>query len=359
MDHIQVLKRAWEITWHYRVLWIFGIIIALVTAGGSPNNPGDPGNRGDVPVQYEFHGEDWPFWRDFEPPEIPAEVFGVTIGVVIAIFAALVCFILLLSVAFAIARYVSETALIRMVDDYEGTGEKRRIRDGFRLGWSRSAWRLFLINLVINLPTAVVFIVLFLLPIALITFSAIALDRGSIAVAVGVVGIVAGVGLIFLAIFLAIVVGVALILLKHFFRRACVLENRGVFDAIRAGFGVVKRHLKDAVIMEIIMIGLGLAWALLMIPVTILLLILGIVVIAPLALVVGGLATFLGGPVMWILAAIFGIPLLILVMGAPLLFLNGLTEVFTSSTWTLTYRELRALEGMQVEPEALDTSDLD
>ena len=180
-----------------------------------------------------------------------------------------------------------------------------------------------------------------------------------IAIALGIVGIVAGVGLIFLAIFLAIVVGVVLALLKHFFRRTCVLENLGVFDAIRDGFDVVKRHLKDAVIMELIMIGLGLALALLMIPVAILLLILGIVVIAPVALVVGGLAAFLGGPVMWILAAIFGIPLLILVMGAPLLFLNGLIEVFKSSTWTLTYRELRALEGMQVEPAALDTPELD
>jgi hypothetical protein len=34
MDHIKVLKRAWEITWRYRVLWIFGIILA--SASGWP-----------------------------------------------------------------------------------------------------------------------------------------------------------------------------------------------------------------------------------------------------------------------------------------------------------------------------------
>ena len=40
-------------------------------------------------------------------------------------------------------------------------------------------------------------------------------------------------------------------------------------------------------------------------------------------------------------------------MSVPWLFLGGLMEVFKSSVWTLTYRELRALEGLEVEsPEA-------
>jgi len=29
MNHGKVLKRAWEILWRYRVLWIFGVIVAL------------------------------------------------------------------------------------------------------------------------------------------------------------------------------------------------------------------------------------------------------------------------------------------------------------------------------------------
>ena len=36
MDHAKVLKRAWEILWRYRVLWIFGVIVALTAAGASP-----------------------------------------------------------------------------------------------------------------------------------------------------------------------------------------------------------------------------------------------------------------------------------------------------------------------------------
>jgi hypothetical protein len=40
-------------------------------------------------------------------------------------------------------------------------------------------------------------------------------------------------------------------------------------------------------------------------------------------------------------------PLFILIMAAPLVFLGGLAEVFKSSVWTLTYRELHALEGLE------------
>jgi hypothetical protein len=40
MDHFKILKRAYGITWNYRVLWVFGILLALTTA--SPQGPGSP-----------------------------------------------------------------------------------------------------------------------------------------------------------------------------------------------------------------------------------------------------------------------------------------------------------------------------
>lgn len=46
-----------------------------------------------------------------------------------------------------------------------------------------------------------------------------------------------------------------------------------------------------------------------------------------------------------------GIIILLLVLVAPLAFLVGLREVFLSSMWPLTYRELRALESMEPELE--------
>ncbi len=353
MDHIKVLKRAWEITWRYRVLWIFGIILALTAGGGGGGNGpqatfgGNGGGNGNGNGGFPPPG-------DFSMPEIPPQV----VATLIAIGVALACVIVFLIVVATIVRYVAETALIRMVDDHEETGEQRSVRQGFRLGWSRTALRLFLIDLLIGLPVAVVFILLFLMPSALLLLSVLALATYS--TIAGVIGIIASIGLILLLVLLIIVVAAILSPLMQFFRRACALEEVGVIEAIRRGYDIVRRHLKDVALMWLIMVGLGLGWTIAMIPVMILLLITGIMLGGFPALLIGGLASLaFEGAVPWILAGAVGFPIFILVVAVPGLFLGGLMEVFKSSTWTLTYRELRALEGLETETETEEWSELD
>jgi len=342
MDHLKVLKRAWETTWRYRVLWVFGIIVALTTAGGVNRGP-----------QYSFSGEDFAPGREFRIGEIPAEVSSILIAIGIG----LACLIVILMIASVVARYVAETALIRMVDDHEETGEKRSVRQGFRLGWSRTALRLFLINLLIGLPTALAFILLFALALAPLLLWV------TESTAAGVIGTVTAIGLFFLVLFLAIVVSTVISLLKKFFWRACALEELGVIESIRQGYTVVRQHLKDVGIMWLIMVGLGIAWMIVKIPVVVLLLAVAVMLGGFPALLVGGLASLaFEGAVPWVLAAIVGIAIFALVVAVPGLFLGGLVEVFKSSVWTLTYREVRALESLETEQEqlpALDAPGLD
>jgi len=354
MDHIKVLKRAWHIVWNYRALWIFGIILALTTASGGYNGSGSSGGGGN-----RGGNGDFPPPGDFSVPEIPPQVVTTLIVAGIAVM----CVIVILIIASAIARYVSETALIRMVDHYEETGEKLGVRQGFRLGWSRTAWRLFLIGLLTGLPLVLAFLLLFVLTAGLAIPSAMAIDAHN--VVIGVIGIIAAVGIFFLGLFALILVSVALRLLMHFFRRACALEELGVIEAIRQGFGVVIRHWQDVLIMWLIMIGVSIGWAIallaitiLLFPVILLLIVVGGVLGGLPALLVWGLASlFFEGAVPWILAAVVGIPIFALVMAVPWLFLGGLMEVFKSSTWTLTYRELRALESLETEPGELPAPD--
>jgi len=345
MDHIKILKRAWETTWRYRALWVFGIILALTVGGGGGGgsgpqatfggNGGGNGNGGFPPPS------------DFSMPEISPQV----VGVLIAIGVALACVAVFLVIAATIARYVAETALIRMVDDHEETGEQRGVREGFRMGWSRTAFRLFLIKLLTGLPVAVVFIPLFLLALSPLLLW---VTKSTFA---GVIGTVATVGLFFLILFLAIIVSTVLSLLIKFFWRTCALEELGVIEAISQGFDVVRRHLGDVVIMWLIMVGvqIGLVIAMIagvivLLPVILLLIVVAAVLGGAPALLVGGLASlFFEGAVPWILGAVVGFPIFILVMAAPWLFLGGLIEVFKSSVWTLTYRELRALEDIGPE----------
>jgi hypothetical protein len=160
--------------------------------------------------------------------------------------------------------------------------------------------------------------------------------------AAGAVGTALTVGLGLLAILLAIVVAVILSVLKPFFRRVCVLEGLGVTEAIRQGYVMVRRDLKDVGLMWLITFGLRIGWGILMIPVVLLLLVVSGVLGGTLGLMVGGLTRLaFEGAAPWIAGGLVGIPIFILVMVLPLSLLGALFEVFLSSTWTLTYRELR------------------
>jgi len=360
MDHVTILKRAWNNIWRYRALWVFGIILALTTSSGrdavsSVRDGRDDRDRaiaefklpddfsvelGDG-IRQEIEELDRLFSREI-PPQVVSTVIAVVIG--------LLCVGVFLFVVGRIARYVAETSLIGMVDKHEETGKQQSIRQGFRMGWSRAAWRLFLIDLTVDVPVALAFMLLFALAAAPLLLWA---SRNT---GLGTVGTVSSIGLFFAVVFLAIVVGAALSLLKRFFRRACVLDGLGVAESMRRGWAMVRQNLRDVGLMWLIMIGVNLAWLMVMVPIGALLFGVGAVMGGGLALLAGKLAeSAFGGAASWILAGAVGIPIFLAVVVAPLAFLGGLQAVFQSSTWTLTYRELRALE--QLEPEQLTETD--
>jgi len=355
MDHTKVLKRAWEILKQYRVLWIFGLILALTTASsGSQATLRFSGD--DIPSEYQYQLPEngdarelrelfallvrWLSGGSWQPRLVPVVLF----------FAVLILVMFALIIIATIARYVSETSLIRMVDHYEETGEKLRFRQGWKLGWSRAAWRLFLIDLALFFPVffgVIIGLGLAALPLLMWT-------SGSDVM--GAVGTVASIGLFFLAIFVIIVAIALLTLLVRFFRRVCVLEKARVGDAFRQGYAMIRQNWKDVGIMWLITIGISFAWGLLMIPVVFLLLAAGALLGGIVALLVHGLAGLvMGNLVAWIVAAFVGIPVFFLVIAIPASFLSGLKEVYMSSTWTLTYRELHALGRLEplAEPVAL------
>jgi hypothetical protein len=327
MDHVKVLKRSWEILWRYRVLWVFGLILALTAGGGG----------GDQGMRWTYDGNDPDLSQWIHMPELPPNI----VANLIAVGLGLACVAIILTVARFVFHYIAQTALIRMVDDHEETGEKRGVRQGFRLGWSRTTLRVFVIDLLTRLPGMLALFLLFLLGLAV--FALIMLTQRTVVLMV--IGVVAAIGLGFLIILMAILVSLAASLLRQFFWRVCALEETGVIDSIRQGFSFVRQHLADAIVMWLIMVGLEIGWVIVMIPTVLFLLVIAAVFGGLPALLVGGLASLVfEETIAWVLAALVGLPIFIVVMAAPLVFLGALAEVFKSNVWTLTYRELRALE---------------
>jgi len=384
MDYGKVLKRSWHMVTRYRALWIFGIVLGLVTFSWEWALLGGDNDRGRVSqgiVITRMNGET--FWdalertwhrdiaaveqdianalRDLDQlfTEELGRRFVVDVMTVLAVLAA--AFVVMLIVN-KIARYVSEAALIRMVGEYEDTGERRGVWQGLRLGLSRTAWRLFLIDLVIDVPVILAFMLLFGLAFTPLVFGI----RGSAPATVIVGSLLTG-GLFVAGIALAVVAATLLSVLKRFFRQACALECLGVVASIRRGWAVVRRKPADVLVMWLIMLGLTLGWGvvialsfLVLFPLLILFIVLGGVAGALPAYLVFLLSSLVfEGALPVLLAAIVGLPIFILVMLAPWWCLGGLMEVFKSSAWTLTYRELRAVEDAQPDQvPAVDAASL-
>jgi hypothetical protein len=380
MKYSYVLKRAWQLVWRMRAMWLFGALLALTTVNGIywgyPTGREEwdwdrsrirvtedttiylPGEGliidftapGAVSIRAgdENLGELWEELREELREEFtiefPDEVWAVVIAVGVVLAG-----IVLVSL---LARYVSEAALIRMVDAAEETGERLGLRRGLRFGFSRTAWRLFLIDLLLFVVRALVLLVLLALALSplLLWFTRSTPAR--------VAGTVAAVGLFFLWFLGTLAVGAVLSLLVQVMRRACAVDGLGVRASIRRGLATVKGNLKQTLVVWLVWMGVRLAWMLAavpamvaILPVTLAFILAGALIGGVPSAVVGGLLTpFLEGPFPWIVGGVVGLPLFILVMITPMLFLGGLVEVYKSGVWTLTYRELRAAEAP--EPSA-------
>jgi hypothetical protein len=404
MNHKNVLVKAWRVLWGYKVLWLFGILLALTSVSAwmfilnndEENDPGYHGFQvnlipsqgieinfpklmsGDIPVNpdgdrilipgtrislpnftrhvdleiggvvtitrqngVEFELEGYQEWLDLPPQTRSTLLTLLTVVVVTGIS--------LLFVS-RVVYYVSDTALIRLVDEYDETGTRRSVWRGLRLGFSRPAWRFFLMDLLIDLPVIIGFMVLFTmagLPLFLWLTGNSYLNT---------FGTLVTVSLSILIGLLAIVTSILLRLLKLFFRRACALEDLGVIASLRRGFSVVKQHVKDVGLMWLVVAAIYIVWPMMLLPFVMLLIGFGITLGGSFALLAGGLITLVSGSAVlpWIIAALLGAITFILTLVAPLAFLGGLRTVYVSSAWTLTYRELRPMTT--VLPEAVPAS---
>jgi hypothetical protein len=362
MDPVKILKRAWHILWSYRALWVFGLILALAagsSTSSSNSNFRHQQNRGETtqvtPQSMQeairsFQGE---VHKLFEQGIPDINVTGRDLATFLWVIGAFVLVSFIIGVVVTIARYVSETAVIRMVDEYEASSNKMSVREGFRIGWSRTAWRLFLINLIVNLPAIALVLVLLIAGIGVY----FAWVNGTANFAA--FSTVATIVLAFITIFVVAILTIVLHLLRHFIWRISVLEDTGVRESLRRGLTMVVENWKNVGLMWLVMVGLRIVWAvasiiliIITIPVVILTAVVAVLISAlPFLLFFGIFSTFLGGMLPLIGGALFVAPLFFTIAFSPWLLLGSWQAVYTSTVWTLTYREIKALPAVATMEE--------
>jgi len=320
VSHIDLLKRAFHITWRFRALWVFGFFLALCggsgSGGGNFNFPGGGGEGGN--------------FEDFgNLPGLPT----LDENTVIAIIVGLICLMLLLALVSVVVQVVSRTALIGMVGQASETGAVT-LGDGWRLGWSSKAWRLFLVGLIIGVPVAIISLILILvglLPLLLL------ITGETAAMVIGVLLAIAGI--LFAILVLLLISAIVSPFMELAWRRT-TLDDQGVIASLGDTLGLIRRNLKDVFVVWLLMFGIGIGWAFV-----------ALIVVLPVALIaaviIGGIPALLVYLISqsFIGAAITGLPLALIVLILISSAGTGLYLVYQSAVWTLAYLEIQALDA--------------
>lgn len=320
MDYGKILARAFEITFKYRVLWLFGFLMALFGESSGGN--------------YNFGNWDGSVGRNFPStgrggdvlPTLPPD-FWQNLTLIIVLVC---CVIVVLAILSIVVRFLSRAALIGLVQELETNGTIPTIRRGFSIGADRF-WPQLGIAITINLPLMIITLVLILIAIAPILTAILPLinagkstpsELGTTAAAsiASSVVMICCAGLCLLIIYLVVQP------FYQFILRACIIGKRGVMDSIREGYRLVRENLGNVIILYLLIIGTSIGFALLMIPIALILI--GIPIGAGIAI---GFASQ-----SWQAALILGgclfIPLVLV-----LIFISGLFRVFESAIWTEGY----------------------
>lgn len=316
MDHTKILSRAWTIVRSNRALWLFGFLLALTSGGESGG-----GARGGP--SYTFNRQDLP------------QLSAVDWNLVIAVVAITILVVIALGVIMAVVRCVAATALIAGVDEIESTGARLTVRRGFRLGWSKSALRLFLVNLTLGFPLMLIFFFLFAAAASPLLFWAVSVPRE-----LRIIATLISIGLLLVVILLLIITAIAVSLVMPYIQRRVVLAKQGVIASIRQGAQLVRASLMDTGLMWLILAGISILWGFFMIPVAVV----ALAITGLIGLVPGGLLYLVSQS--WIAGLAVGVPLFLITFIPLISFIQGLFEAYVSSAWTLAYREVVARHAL-------------
>ncbi|MCD6301893.1 MAG: hypothetical protein J7M15_00015 [Anaerolineae bacterium] len=333
----RILSRAWQITWRHKILWIYGILLALCGAGTTSVSP-RPG------AQYTLNQSDLQFFqrRLPIPPWLPhgTTPFGnldlwnwrALAGSVALLVIILLFVFLVLAIARVIVHYTSLGALVHMVDETEET-DTTTFKAGLKGGW-RNLLKLLAIDILVGLASllaALVIVAIAVLGLAFAVGPAIALaNAGRIRVLAILWAILAGLGVLGIVSVLAIAVNAPITIIRQYSYRFSVLDRANVFDAIGHAYQLLRERSRSSVSVWLVMIGISLALGLLLAP---------LAMVIMMAIASGAWMTF-GRPTgSTFLGLIVAVPI-VLIVTVLVTLVTGIYNVFGSAVWTLAYREL-------------------
>jgi hypothetical protein len=304
----EILTRAWQITWKYKVLWIFGILASC--SQGSGGGGGGAGNSG-----FRSGPSDQSL-----PPELRRFAYQMENFVEWTldnwwIFIVIFLVVLLL---IAISVFLGTIGRIGLIKGSYNAEQEEPETLVFGELFSTSLpyfWRVFGLSFLIGLA-----FLLLLLPL------------------VGFGVLTAGIGFMCLLplICLLIPVGWVVSVIIEQANRAIVLEDLGIMDALRRAWEILRSNVGPLLIMSLILFGINF--------------VAGLVIALPILIVVFPtmFTFFMGGAASLSPLYVAGVCIFLYIPIS--LVAGGILNTFTQSSWTLTYMRLTGEEESTDSP---------
>jgi hypothetical protein len=313
VDYTGILKRAWQITWKYKILWLFGLFAGGMGGGGGGNGGGS-GNTGTG----SRTGGNVPGWT--------GQQFSDLVQRSLPLVVALILMLVVVGIVLWVISIAARGGIVHLVNEAE-EGRPVRAGDGWRVGfskWGRVFGILFLTGLPIFLLALVMVGLLFMFGLGGVLTAAGTQGNRALASGIGALGGMCCV--LFVFVIALIVLGVVLGIVAELATRYGVLKDMGVMDSLRAGWADL-RAKRGAFMMWLIQLGVSIAY--------------GIVVgiVAVLLILPGGIAFFAGAWPVGVLMIVFA--------GLILLVPAAAYGAFYHTVWTLFFRRMT---GMEVRP---------
>ena len=316
MDFGNILKRAWEIIWNHKILWLFGILASCGSGGGGGGNFGFSGSAsggdfGGLPpnIQRFFFN----FERAVERIR-PEQIFAIAAGIIVFAF--------VLAIVFFFLRTLGRVALIKGAYQAE-LGEKLSFSQLFNDS-KPYYWRALGLSLLLGILVLIV------------AFSGFVLFS-----IFGVITFGIGLLLIIPLICLLIPIAIGYGIFVEFANNALIIEDLGIGDALQRGWNVLRANLGNVAMMAfILIIGGGILSFLMFAPI--------FLAFAPMIanLIFDNGQSFQSALATTGILLIIAIPILVI--------LTGILRSYISSAWTLSYLDLadNTAEKAKIAPKA-------
>jgi hypothetical protein len=304
MDYGDILKRAWNVTWRYKILWLFGFFAGGAGYSGSSSSS----SRGTSTTSNPFTGTQWTAFQHTIAPFVGLIVVAVIVA-------------LLIGLAFIIVAVAARGGLIHLVNEAE-EGRSVRAGDGWRVGFKKW-WKVFGVGFLAGLPVLVLGAIISVF----VVIAVVAVVRSGVSPQGNPGQFIAAIGggVCFLLVFavIAIVLAVILGIAAELGTRYVVLQDRRVVESLKQGWSDLWSR-RGAALMFWVTFVVGLVYGIALAVVA------GVFALPAMALGASGNI----GPA----AALGGLVALLLIVP------SAAYGSFISATWTIFFRRMTGME---------------